>query len=171
MLFSYLLNTLPSLTSTGDECACSCAGSVVASFQVLMHGRRKKSQVHTVCACSVPQGFLGLEISVKSVTLTSARYADFSHIKKCLSPTALCVDNDEGATRVLSSSLAGIAMHLWIPAKHFSTCLKFTDHFEWSNADCYLWRDIVFKTARMSLRMSTCITMQCGLSAGKQNWP
>ena len=23
---------LPSLTSTGDECACSCAGSVVASF-------------------------------------------------------------------------------------------------------------------------------------------
>ena len=60
-----------------------------------MYGRRKNSQVHTVCACSVPPGFLGLKISVISVTLTSAKYADFSHIKKCLLLTALCVDNDK----------------------------------------------------------------------------
>ena len=99
---------LPSLTSTGDECACSCAGSVVASFPG-SHVWAEEKEPGTHCLpCSVPQGFLALEISVKPVTLTSTRYADFSHIKKCLSLTALCVDNDEGATRVLSSSLAGI---------------------------------------------------------------
>ena len=49
--------------------------------------------------------------------------------------------------------------------------LKFTDHFERSNADSYHWSDIVFdlKTTRMGLRRS--ITTQCCLSAGKQNWP
>ena len=121
----------------------SCAGSVVALFP----GSRawvEEKEPGTHCACSVPPGFLGLKISVISVTLTSARYVDFPHIKKCLSLTALCVDNDKGATRVLSSSLS---MHLWIPAKHCSTWLwipakhcstwltqslplKFTDHFE-----------------------------------------
>ena len=85
---------LPSLTSTGDECACSCAGSVVASFPG-SHVWVEEKQSGTHCACSVPPGFLGLKISVISVTLTSSRYADFSHIKKCLSLTALCVDNDK----------------------------------------------------------------------------
>ena len=39
-------------------------------MQALVRGRRKKSLVHTVCACSVPPGFLGIwKFSVKSAPL------------------------------------------------------------------------------------------------------
>ena len=62
-----------------------------------MCGRRKKSLVHTVCACSVHSGFLEiLEISVSlSVTLTSVKTCRLFLFERCLA--LLCVDNNEGA--------------------------------------------------------------------------
>ena len=71
----------------------SCAGSVVASFPG-SHVRAEEKQPGTHCLCMLSSSRIsGLKIFIISVTLTSARYADFSHIKKCLSLTALCVDN------------------------------------------------------------------------------
>ena len=52
-----------------------------------------------------------------SITLTSARHADFSRIKECLSQTTLSADDDKGATKVLSPSLARVVHMSSIPAK------------------------------------------------------
>ena len=69
----------------------------------------------------------------------------------------LCVDNDEGAMKVLGSSLAGIvhafvhsSLRLWhVTDTNFP--LKFTDRLKRSSANHYRQSDIVFdfKTARM----------------------
>ena len=69
--------------------------------------------------------------------------------------------SDEGTQLLVPAKWCGTRLTQSFP-------LKFTDRFEWSNADCYCWSDIVFelKTACISLRGS--ITMQCGLSAGEQ---
>ena len=66
---------------------------------------------------------------------------------------------------------------LSISAKRFSMwltqsfLLKFTDHLEWSNAECYRQSNIAFdlKIARMCPIGS--ITMQCGLQQVSRNWP
>ena len=62
------------------------------------------SLVHTVSGC---QGFLGvLEISIKSVRY---RHADISPRERCLPTTDhLCVDDDKGMIKAVSSSLTGI---------------------------------------------------------------
>ena len=73
---------------------------------------KKKSLVHDVCASSVSPGFLGiLETSVKSLHYTNLRETCqlFSHVR-CLPLTMLCVDNDEGAIKPISSSLTRIVM-------------------------------------------------------------
>ena len=55
---------------------CVGAQSTLASFPTLVRGWRKKSLVHTVCACSVPPGFLGnLEISVNLLRYTNLHEA------------------------------------------------------------------------------------------------
>ena len=59
-----------------------------------MCGRRKKSLVHTVCACSVPPGFLEIFVSL-SITLTSVKTCRLFPFERCLA--LLCVDKKEGA--------------------------------------------------------------------------
>ena len=75
-----------------------------------MRGRRKKSLVHTVCACLVPPGFLGIwKFFVKPVHYTNLRETSrLSTLERCLPLTTLCVDNDEGLIKAISSSLTGI---------------------------------------------------------------
>ena len=142
-----------------------------------MRGWTKKSLVHTVCACSVPPGFLGIwKFSVKSAPLhyNLRKVCRLLPYKRWLSLTTLRVDDDEGAKKVLSSSFAGIVhafVHSSQTLQHVTDAcrpLKFTDRFEQSNAYSYRRSDIVFdlKTARMVLRRS--ITMQCCLSPGTQ---
>ena len=46
--------------------------------------------------------------------------------------------------------------------------LKFTDHLEQSNADRYRQSDIVFDFNTDRMCPTGSITMQCGLSGGKQ---
>ena len=66
--------------------------------------------VHTVCASSVPPGISGnLEISIKSVLLHCEACRLLSY-KRYLPLTTLCVDENEGAMKVLSSSLVGIVL-------------------------------------------------------------
>ena len=90
-------------------------GFVYPRSQVFMCGRRKKSLVHTVCACSVLPGFLG----IWKFPVNLFRYTNLSEAhrllpyKGCLPLTMLCVDDDEGAMKVLGSSLAGI-VHMFI---------------------------------------------------------
>ena len=85
-------------------------GRGILRSQALVRGRRKKSLVHTVCACSVPPGFLGiLEISVKPVRYTNLRKTCRLFTReRCLPLTTLCVDDDEGAIKAISSLLTGI---------------------------------------------------------------
>ena len=67
----------------------------------------EKSLVHTVCACSVFSGFLGIwkfPWNMLRYTKLWEAYQLFPY-KRCLPLTTLCVNNDEGATKVLSSSL------------------------------------------------------------------
>lgn len=54
-------------------------------------------------------GNLGNFHKICSATLTSVRHADFSHMKDACHPlTMLCMDDDEGAIKLKSSSLRGI---------------------------------------------------------------
>ena len=140
---------------------------------------KKELGTHCLRMLSSPRISGNLEIFRKicSVTLTSARYADFSRMKDaCHWPRSVWTMTKE-RQRYSALRLQELCTRSCIPAKHCSTwltqCLplKFTDRFERSNADSYRRSDIVFdlKTARMGLRRS--ITMQCCLSAGKQNWP
>ena len=70
---------------------------------------RKEPGTHCLRMLSSPRISGNLEFFRKicSVTLTSARYADFAR-KRCLSLTMLCVGDDEGTIKVFSSLLAGI---------------------------------------------------------------
>ena len=71
---------------------------------------RKEPGTYCLCMLSYPRISGNLEISHKtcSVTLTSARTPTSLVYTSCLPLTTLCVDDDEGATKVLASSLAGI---------------------------------------------------------------
>ena len=92
----------------------SVTGGALASFPGSSAWAEKKEPgTHCLRMFSSPRISGNLEIFRKicSVTLTSARYADFS--LRSLSLTTLCVDDDEGATKVLSSSLAGI-VHVFV---------------------------------------------------------
>ena len=75
-----------------------------------MRGWRKKGLVHTVCACSVPPGFLGiLEISIKPVRYINLRETCRVFTReRCLPLTTLCVDDDEGGIKAINSLLTGI---------------------------------------------------------------
>ena len=78
---------LPSVNHmlSDDNSAMLC----VPRFQALMRGRRKKGLVHTVCACSVPPGFLGtLEIFVKSAQLLNSVVSE-PHTS--VTPLSMCV--------------------------------------------------------------------------------
>ena len=83
---------------------------MLASFPGSCAWAEKKNLVHTVCACSVPPGFLGiLEISVKPVCYTNLRETCRLFVReRCLPLTTLCVDDEEGAIKAISSSLTGI---------------------------------------------------------------
>ena len=80
--------------------------NVVTSLvpRLLCVGRGKKKSLDTVCACSVPPGFLGiLEISVNSIRYTNlCKTCRPFPRERCLALTTLCVDDDEGG---ISSSL------------------------------------------------------------------
>jgi len=102
-------------------------------------------------------GNLEIFRKICSVTLTSAKYADFSRIKDaCHWPRSVWMMTKE-RQRYSALRLQEFCPHSCIPAKHCSTwltqCLplKFTDRFERSNAERYRRSDIVFhlKTARM----------------------
>ena len=147
--------------------------------RLLCVGGEKRAWYTLFAHAQFPQDFweFGNFRKICSVTLTSARYADFSRIKDaCHWPRSVWTMTKE-RQRYSALRLQKLCTRSCIPAKDCSTwltqCLplKFTDHFERSNADSYRRSDIVFdlKTARMGLRRS--ITMQCCLSAGKQNWP
>ena len=74
-------------------------------------GGEKRAWYTLFVYAQFPQDFWEFENfrKISSITLTSARYADFTCINKiCLSLTTLCADNDEGAMKVLSSLFAGI---------------------------------------------------------------
>ena len=72
--------------------------------RLLCMGGEKRAWYTLFAHAQFPQDFW--EFGNFHYTLTSARQADFSHIN-CLTLTTLCMDNDEGATQLLSSSLAG----------------------------------------------------------------
>ena len=88
--------------------------------------------------------------------------------KRCLPLTTLCVDDEEGATKVFSSSLAGI-VHSFVHSRLTQSFpLKFTDLLERSTADRYRQSHIVFsfKTARMCPTGSIpmlCMVLKCQL--------
>ena len=134
----------------------------LASYPGCSVWAEKKSLVHTVCACSVPPGFLGIWKFRKicSVTPTSARYADFSHIEgACHWPrsvwTVTKVQRGHSALH-----LQELSTRSWNPAKHWSTWLmqsfplKFTDRFERSNAECHHRSDIVFDLEKRPIWVS-----------------
>ena len=118
-------------------------------------GREKRAWYTLFVHAQFPQHFweFGKFCKICSITLTSARHADFSRIK------------DE-RRRYSAPCLQELSTCSCIPAKHCSMWLmkslplKFTDRFKQSNADSYHRHDIVFdlKTAHMSVRRS--ITMQ-----------
>ena len=107
-----------------------------------------------------------------SVTLTSVRLPIFT-VWKMHTTTTLCVNDDEGAMKALSFSVARM-IHAFCPFQLNATTsddvifpLKFTDALEQSDADHYRQSDIIsdFKSFQMFLARS--IALQCGLSAGK----
>ena len=71
--------------------------------------KKNKPGTHS---CSVPPGFLG--ISIKSVCYTNLRGTCqlFPH-ERSLPLTMLCVDDDEGVIKAISSSLTGI-IHVFV---------------------------------------------------------
>ena len=75
----------------------------------------EKSLIHTVCACSVFPGDLGIwKFSENMLCYTNLREVRrLLPYKRCLPLTMLCVDDDEGVTKVLSSLLAGI-VHVFV---------------------------------------------------------
>ena len=80
---------------------CRCALSLIP--RLLCMGGEKRAWYTLFAHAQFPQDF-GNFRKICSVTLTSARHL----YKRCLPLTTLCVDDDNGATKVLSSSLAGI---------------------------------------------------------------
>ena len=93
--------------------------------------------------------------------------------KRCLSHTVmmLCVDHDEEAMKVFSSSPTAIVHPLQLKCFGMwliqSFPLKFTDHLAQSNTDRYLQNNTFdFQIAHICPTGN--ITMQCGFSAGKQ---
>ena len=98
-------------------------------------GEKKKSHVHTACACSVPQ--------ICSVTLISARYANFSRIQNACHRSHSVWTMTKERQRYSALCLQKLSMHSSIPAKHCSMWLmqslplKLTDHFKQSNADSH----------------------------------
>ena len=85
----------------------------------------------------------------------------------------LCVEDDEGATKVLSSLFVHALVYSTKTLQHMTDAISsFEVHQLLRTKQCRqlpCQSDIVLdlKIARMSLRGS--ITMQCGLSAGEQN--
>ena len=77
-------------------------------------GGEKEPGTHCLRMLSFPRISGNLEIFHKtcSVTLTSARYTEFSRIKDAATDY-LCVDDEEGAMKVLGSSLVGI-VHVFV---------------------------------------------------------
>ena len=73
-------------------------------------GEKKKSHVHTACACSVPQ--------ICSVTLISARYADFSRIKNACHRSHSVWTMTKERQRYSALCLQKLSMHSSIPAKY-----------------------------------------------------
>ena len=76
----------------------------------LFHFHSEKRACYTLFAhAQFPQDFWGFESSVNLLRYTNLRKAcRLLLYTRCLSLTTLCVDDDEGATKVLSSSLARI---------------------------------------------------------------
>ena len=69
---------------------------------------REKSLVHTVCTCLVTPGFGNFrKICFIAVTLRGHRLLFY---KRCLPLTTLCVDDNEGSMKAISSLLAGIIL-------------------------------------------------------------
>jgi len=124
---------------------------------------------------SSPRIFGNSEICVNLLSYTNLRkVCCLLPYKRCLSLTTLCVDDDGAMSlmRVISSSLAGI-VHVFVDSsgtlQHVTDAMSsFEVHQSLQTKQCRLLPSKRYlKTARMSLRRS--ITMQCGLSAGKQN--
>ena len=128
------------------------SGYYLASFPgSCAWAEKKEPGTHCLRMLSPPRISGNLEISCKtcSVTLTSARHTNFSGVKDACHwlRSVWTMTRD-----VLGSLLAGIVYTFVhnIPAKRFGTwltqsfSLKFTDHLEQSNANCYRQSDTVF---------------------------
>ena len=143
-----------------------------------MRGRRKKSLVHTVCACSVFPEFLG----IWKFPVNLLRYTNLSEAHRLLLYKDACHwlrsvwTMTRERRRYSALRLQELSTHSSTPAKCFGTWLtqffplKFTDPLEWSNADCYRQSDLVFYFKIVHLCPTESITMQCGLQQVRRNW-
>ena len=86
--------------------------------------------------------------------------------KRCLLLTTLSAD-DEGAMKVVNAFIHS-SYKRWGTWMMQSFPLKFTDHLKRSNADRYHQSSIVFDFNTVCMCLTGSITVQCGLSGGKQ---
>ena len=123
-----------------------------ACSQAIVHGQRKKAWYTLLVHAQFPQGFwvFGNFRKICFITLTSAKYADFSCMKDaCHWPCSVRTMTRE-RQRYSDLYLQELSTRLCIPAKHCSTwlmqslLLKFADRFEWSIAGSYRRSNIVF---------------------------
>ena len=127
--------------------------SLVPSSSVWVE--KKEAGTHCLCMLRFPRISGNLKISenfykICSITLTSARYANFSCIKDaCHWPHSVWSVTKE-QWRYSALRLQELSTCSCIPAKHCNTWLmqslplKFTDHFKRSNADSYCRSNIVW---------------------------
>ena len=146
------------------------------SYRLLCVGEEKRAWYTLFVHAQIPQNIwvFGNFHKICFVTLTSVRHADFSCIKDaCHWPRSLqTMTRERRMYSVLR--LQELSMCSSIPGKRCSTWmtqsfrLKFTDHLEWSIADCYHQSDIVFDFNIARMCSTGSITTQCGLSGGEQ---